>query len=245
MLTVGQHVDRYELVVPVGEGGMAQVWIARQRGKHGFEKLFALKAIHHRFADDPAFRAMFLDEARIANAIDHPNVAQVFDLGEQDNLLYLVMEYVDGDSLGAILSAIAKRNGEKRATVPPAIALRIIADVLAGLHAAHRLTSSSGELRGVVHRDISPSNILVSVRGDVKVIDFGIAHARDRAGGDTGVGSLKGKINYMAPEQALKEPLGPYTDVFGAGATLYRLLAGRAAMATRLAAHGLGACPIA
>jgi serine/threonine protein kinase len=229
MLAAGQQVDRYELVVPVGEGGMAQVWIARQRGKHGFSKIFALKAIHHRFADDPAFRSMFLDEARIASAIEHPNVAQVFDLGEKDNLLYLVMEYVDGDSLSALLSAIARRNGEKTATVPPAIALRIVADVLAGLHAAHRLKNASGDLRGVVHRDVSPSNILVSVRGDVKVIDFGIAHARDRAGGDTGVGSLKGKINYMAPEQALKEPLGAYTDVFGAGATLYKLLTGRPA----------------
>jgi serine/threonine protein kinase len=229
MLAPGQHVDRYELVCPVGEGGMAQVWVARQRGKHGFSKLFALKAIHHRFADDPAFRAMFLDEARIASAIEHPNVAQVFDLGEKDNLLYLVMEYVDGDSLSAMISAIARRNGERTATVPPAIALRIVADVLAGLHAAHRLKNEHGELRGVVHRDVSPSNILVGVRGDVKVIDFGIAHAADRAAGDTGVGSLKGKINYMAPEQALKEPLGAFTDVFGAGATLYKLLAGRSA----------------
>lgn len=229
MLAPGQLVDRYELVCPVGEGGMAQVWVARQRGKHGFEKLFALKAIHHRFADDPAFRSMFLDEARIAAAIEHPNVAQVFDLGEASSLLYLVMEYVDGDSLSSILSAIARRNGEKAATVPPAIALRIIADVLSGLQAAHRLKNADGELRGVVHRDVSPSNILVGVRGDVKVIDFGIAHASDRAGGDTGAGSLMGKSHYMAPEQALKEPLGPYTDVFGAGATLYRLLAGRAA----------------
>lgn len=229
MLAPGQHVDRYELVCPVGEGGMAQVWVARQRGKHGFSKLFALKAIHHRSADDPAFRAMFLDEARIASAIEHPNVAQVFDLGEKDNLLYLVMEYVDGDSLSALLSSIAKRKGGTTATVPPAIALRIVADVLAGLHAAHRLKNERGELRGVVHRDVSPSNILVSVRGDVKVIDFGIAHARDRAVRDTGVGSLKGKINYMAPEQALKERLGAFTDVFGAGATLYKLLAGRPA----------------
>jgi serine/threonine protein kinase len=227
MLTAGQQVDRYELVAPIGEGGMAQVWVARQHGKHGFQKLFALKAIHHRFADDPAFRAMFLDEARIASAIEHPNVAQVFDLGEKDNVLYLVMEYVDGDSLSAILSALAKRRGEKTATLPPAIALRIVADALAGVDAAHRLKGAAGDLRGVVHRDISPSNILVSVRGDVKVIDFGIAHARDRASADTGAGSLKGKINYMAPEQALKEPLGPFTDVFGAGATLYRLLSGR------------------
>jgi serine/threonine-protein kinase len=221
MLAPGQHVDRYELICPVGEGGMAQVWVARQRGKHGFEKLFALKAIHHRYAGDPAFREMFLDEARIIAAIEHPNVAQVFDLGEAGNVLYLVMEYVDGDSLGGLLAAIAKRNGEQTATVPPGIALRIVASALSGLDAAHRLKNA------VVHRDVSPSNILVGVRGDVKVIDFGIAHAADRASRETGAGAVKGKLKYMAPEQALKAPLGPYTDVFGAGATLYKMLSGR------------------
>src|SRR4029077_9999780 len=102
MLTSGTQIDRYQLVFPVGEGGMAQVWVARQHGKHGFAKLFALKAIHPRFADDPQFRSMFLDEARIAAAIEHPNVAQVYDLGELESMLYLVMEYVDGESLGAL-----------------------------------------------------------------------------------------------------------------------------------------------
>ena len=228
MLTPGAQVDRYELVCPLGEGGMAQVWVARQRGKHGFEKLFALKSIHPRFADDPAFRAMFLDEARIASAIEHPNVAQVFDLGEDGSVLYLVMQYVDGESLSSLMASAAKREGKPAATVPPGVALRIMADVCAGLHAAHRLTDRDGRLRGVVHRDVSPHNILLGVRGDVKVIDFGIAHATDRVSSDTAAGSLKGKVHYMAPEQALRRPLGPYTDVFGAGATLYKMLSGRA-----------------
>ncbi len=205
---------------------MAQVWVARQHGKHGFAKLFAVKAIHQRFADDPQFRAMFLDEARIVSAIEHPNVAQVFDLGEHGSMLYLVMEYVDGESLASILSSMGKKSG-KSAIVPTGVALRIVADACAGLHAAHRLSDAGGNLRGVVHRDVSPQNILLSAKGDVKLIDFGIAHAKDRLGADTDVGSLKGKLHYMAPEQAKREPLGPHTDVFSIGATLYRMLAGR------------------
>ena len=205
---------------------MAHVWVARQKGKHGFEKLFAFKCIHPRYADNPVFHSMFLDEARIAASIEHPNVAQVFDLGESDSMLYLVMEYVDGESLGALMTAASRRANET-VVVPTGIALRIIADACAGLHAAHGLKDAQGQTRGVVHRDISPHNILVSVRGDVKVIDFGIAVAKDRIGGDTAAGSLKGKLHYMAPEQATREPLGPFTDVFGLGATLYRMLAGR------------------
>jgi hypothetical protein len=226
VLSPGTLVDRYELVSPIGEGGMAQVWVARQKGKHGFEKLFAFKCIHPRFADNPAFRSMFLDEAQIAASIEHPNVAQVFDLGESGSMLYLVMEYVDGESLGSLMTAAARR-AKDSVPVPPGVALRIIADACAGLQAAHSLKDAQGQPRGVVHRDVSPQNILVSVRGDVKVIDFGIAVAKDRIGGDTAAGSLKGKLHYMAPEQALREQLGPYTDVFSAGATLYRMLAGR------------------
>ncbi len=185
---------------------MAQVWVARQKGKHGFEKLFAFKCIHERFADVPAFRSMFLDEARIAAAIEHPNVAQVFDLGESGTMLYLVIEYVDGESLGALMTA-ASRRANQSVVVPTGVALRIIADACAGLHAAHSLKDASGNPLNVVHRDVSPQNILVSVKGDVKVIDFGIAHAKDRIGGDTGEGSLKGKVHYMAPEQALHQEI--------------------------------------
>ena len=225
-LAPGTQIDRYELIAPIGEGGMAQVWAARQKGKHGFEKLFALKCITPRFAEEPAFRSMFLDEARIAASIEHPNVAQIYDLGELGSLLYLVMEFVDGESLGALLTAVARRT-QKEAIVPTAVALRVVADVCAGLHAAHKLSDDNGNLLGVVHRDISPQNILLTVRGDVKVIDFGIAIARDRLTGDTRDGSLKGKLHYMPPEQALSREVGPFSDVFSAGATLYRMLAGR------------------
>jgi len=229
VLAPGTQIDRYELVCPVGEGGMAQVWVARRRGKHGFEKLFAFKCIHPRFAGDPAFRRMFLDEARIAASIEHRNVAQMFDLGEERGTLYLVMEYVDGESLAALAAASERRAaaaGPGVLPLPLGVALRIVADVCAGLHAAHGLLDAAGHLRGVVHRDVSPHNVLVGLGGDVKLIDFGIAVAKDRLAKATQLGSLKGKLHYMAPEQALQGALGPTADVFATGATLYRLLAG-------------------
>lgn len=220
MLTPGQQIDRYELICPIGDGGMASVWAARQHGKHGFEKLFALKIIHSRFAEDPTFRAMFLDEARIVAQIDHRNVAQVFDLGEFGSLLYLVMEYVDGDSLSGLIAP--------KRTVPLPVALRITAEACAGAHAAHLLVDANGRPRNVVHRDISPQNILLSRRGEVKLIDFGIALARDRAAASTAIGTVKGKARYMAPEQARREDIGPHSDVFGIGAVLFRMLSGHA-----------------
>ena len=221
MLRAGAFVDRYELLCPIGAGGMAEVWVARHRGAHGFEKLFALKAIRPESAGDPTFRAMLLEEARIAAAIVHPHVAQVFDVGDAAGVPFLVMEYVDGDPLGVL----ARPQG----TVPLAIALRIMADACAGLDAAHRSTDRSGAPRAVVHRDVSPENVLVGVQGEVKIIDFGIAHASSRTIDDTSFGSLKGKLHYLSPEQALRAPLGPWTDVFGAGATLFKVLSGRPA----------------
>jgi serine/threonine protein kinase len=222
MLAPGQTIDRYELLRPIGEGGMAHVWAARQRGKHGFEKLVALKIIHSRFAEDASFRAMFLDEARIVASIEHRNVGQLLDLGESGPLLYLVMEYIDGDSLFALIAP------ERR--LPAPIAMRIAADVCAGLDAVHRLTMphGRGQPRNVVHRDVSPHNILLSRSGDVKLIDFGIAHARDRSAFSTDIGRIKGKVRYMAPEQVRREPLGPTTDIFAVGAVLFRMIAGRA-----------------
>jgi serine/threonine-protein kinase len=220
VLLPGSFVDRYQLVCHIGDGGMAHVWAAQQRGAHGFEKLVALKVIHSRFAADAAFRAMFVDEARLVSSLRHPNVAQVIELGEASSLLYLAMEYVDGESLFSLLAP--------QRTVPLPIALRIAADTCAGLHAVHGLVDGSGRSRNVVHRDVSPQNLLLGSSGEVKLIDFGIAQARDRTAAATEVDAVKGKARYMAPEQARKEPLGPYTDVFGVGATLFRMLSGRA-----------------
>jgi serine/threonine-protein kinase len=201
---------------------MASVWLARQHGKHGFEKLVAVKTILPLFANDLRFQQMFLDEARIASGIEHPNVAQILDLGEEGEVLYLAMEWVDGDSLSKLFRA-AEKSGQQ---LPIGVICRIVADTCAGLHAAHELRDKSGELLNVVHRDVSPQNILVSTKGQAKLIDFGIAKARDRVAGDTSTGLLKGKILYMPPEQAMGKPVDRRADVWAIGAVLYHLLAG-------------------
>jgi serine/threonine-protein kinase len=222
-LVPGYRLDRYELVCPIAEGGMATVWVGRQTGKHGFEKLVAIKTILPKFAADPAFQKMFRDEARIASRIEHTNAAQILDVGEQHEMTYLVMEYVDGDSLSAIYRSLKKQN----ARLPPGIVLRVLADACGALHAAHELRDDGGALLGVVHRDVSPQNILVSTKGVAKVIDFGIAKARDRVSGDTGSGQVKGKVRYMAPEQAMGRRIDRRADLWAIGAILYHMLAGK------------------
>jgi eukaryotic-like serine/threonine-protein kinase len=202
---------------------MASVWVARQSGKHGFEKLVAIKTILPKFATDVRFQEMFLDEARIASRIEHVNVAQIFDLGEEHDILYLAMEYVDGDSLSK-LNRACLRQGIK---IPTGVILRVLADTCAGLHEAHELKDGVGRPLEIVHRDVSPHNILVSSRGVAKLVDFGIAKARSRMGSDTNSGVLKGKIAYMAPEQALGHAMDRRADIWAVGAILYHLLAGR------------------
>jgi serine/threonine-protein kinase len=221
-LAPGYKLDRYELLCPIAEGGMASVWVARQRGKHGFEKLVAIKTILPIFASDTRFQAMFLDEARIASRISHVNVAQILDLGEEHDVLYLAMEYVDGDALSKLNHACQKEGSR----IPPGILLRVLADTCAGLHEAHELVDGGVRLE-IVHRDVSPHNILINSRGVAKLIDFGIAKARSRAGGETNSGVLKGKIQYMAPEQALGRPVDRRADVWAVGVVLYYLLSGK------------------
>jgi eukaryotic-like serine/threonine-protein kinase len=220
----GHRLDRYELLCPIAEGGMASVWLARVVGKRGFEKLVAIKTILPKFASDGAFEEMLLDEARIASQIDHNNVARILDLGEYHEALYLVLEWVEGESLSRLDRAVKKQGR----TIPHGILLRILADACGGLHAAHELRGADGKLLGVIHRDVSPQNILVSNTGTAKLIDFGIAKARDRLSGETGAGVLKGKVRYMAPEQALGRPVDRRADLFAVGSVLYRLLSGKA-----------------
>ena len=203
---------------------MASVWLARIEGKHGFEKLVAIKTILPKFAMDEQFQKMLLDEARIASRIEHVNVAQILDVGEQHDVVYVVLEWVDGDSLARLARAAKKAEHP----IPHGIILRILADTCGGLHAAHELRGPDGRLLGVVHRDVSPQNILVSTTGMAKLIDFGIAKARDRLVGETSAGVLKGKIRYMAPEQALGKPTDRRADIWAMGAILVRLLTGRA-----------------
>jgi serine/threonine-protein kinase len=222
-LAPGFRLDRYELICPLAEGGMASVWIARQTGRHGFKRLVAVKTILPRHAADPRFQRMFQDEARIASRIEHVNVAQILDVGEQHDITYLVMEYVDGDALSRLVRALDKAGGR----IPLGVLLRILADVCGGLHAAHELRDDAGKPLGVVHRDVSPQNVLVSTIGVAKLIDFGIAKARDRLANDTQSDQLKGKIAYMAPEQALGGAIDRRADVWAVGAVLYDLLAGK------------------
>jgi serine/threonine-protein kinase len=224
-LVPGYRLDRYELLCPVGEGGMASVWVARLTRKYGFEKLVAVKTILQKHAADDRFRKMFLDEARIASRITHPNVAQILDLGEENDVLYLVMEWVDGDALSRLQRTLARKEAE----FPVPIALRIVSDICAGLHAAHELAGPDGTPLGVVHRDVSSQNILVSSTGVAKLIDFGIAKARDRVAAQTSAGFFKGKIHYMAPEQAVGREVDRRADVWALGAVLYYILAGRPA----------------
>lgn len=222
-LRAGARLDRYELMFPLAEGGMAAVWLARLRGKRGFEQLVAIKVIKPHLSEDMRFEEMFLDEARIASRIRHPNVAGILDLGEEQGILYLVMEWVDGDSLSRTRRLVAKHG----AKLPLRISLRIMADVAAGLHAAHEQKDESGANLGVIHRDVSPQNILVSTSGAVKVIDFGIAKARNRAAAETTDGLVKGKVAYMSPEQAEGLPIDRRADVWAVGVCLYELVTGR------------------
>lgn len=222
-LVPGYRFDRYELLCSLSEGGMGEVWIARKHGTHGFQKLFAVKTILLKFADDERFRAMFLEEARIASRITHPNVAHIFDLGEHEGLLYLVMEFVDGPSLKRLASRALREDGG----LPTSIVLHAMMGMCAGLHAAHELRDDQGEPLGVVHRDATPHNLLVSRAGEVKLVDFGIAKARDRLVKETTGGVLKGKLHYAAPEQATGADLDRRADVWTVGVSLYELLAHR------------------
>jgi serine/threonine protein kinase len=221
-LQPGHRLDRYELLCPLAYGGMASVWLARFGGRKGFERLVVVKMILPQYSQDPRFQEMFLDEARIASRIEHGNVARIVDVGEQEESTFIVMEWVDGDSLSKVVRAAEQR----KQRVPAGIALRVCADAAAGLHAAHVLKERDGTPLGVVHRDVSPQNILISNAGTTVLIDFGVAKARDRVSQETSAGQLKGKIRYMAPEQALGRNIDHRADVWALGAILYELFAG-------------------
>jgi serine/threonine-protein kinase len=201
---------------------MADVWLARLHSKPDFERLFAIKTVLPREADSAVFRTMFLDEARLVSRIDHPNVVRVTDLGEYEGLPYLVMELIEGDALDKLALDVRRAGG----TIPLGIALRIAADACNGLAAAHELVDTRGAPLNVVHRDVSPQNILVATNGIAKVIDFGIAKGRDRVTAQTSTGVLKGKASYMPREQACGEEVDARTDTWALGAVIYYLFAG-------------------
>lgn len=222
-LEPGSTIGRYELVTRLAKGGMAFVWMGVRRRSSGAKEVAALKTLLPSLSHDRAFVHMFLDEAKLLSEIHHPNVVSIRDVGTHGDVPYVVLEWVEGDTLSALLRALAAKSKE----VPLAIALRIVGECCLGLHNAHELRDSRGELLSVVHRDVSPSNIMMSSTGDVKLIDFGVAKATDRLAEQTRTGVLKGKVSYMAPEQVLRAVPDRRTDVWAVGVVLYRLIAQR------------------
>jgi serine/threonine-protein kinase len=207
------RLGRFELVYRIAAGGMATLYLGRLAGPHGFCKLVALKVRHDHLSIDPEFVTMFVDEARLISQIAHPNVVQVIELGRVEGKHFIAMEYVAGESVLALL---------QRGRPPRGHCARIVANAAAGLHAAHELRGADGRSCRVVHRDVSPSNILIGYNGELKVVDFGVAYARNQLH-PTGAGVLRGKYAYMAPEQALGEPVDRRADVFALGVVLFEL----------------------
>jgi serine/threonine-protein kinase len=218
---MGLRGGRYETLGVIASGGMASVHLGRALGAGGFERLVAIKTMHPHLAEEPEFVAMFLDEARLAARIRHPNVVGTIDVQEDEPGVFLVMEYVEGPTLTQLQRAL-KKAGQK---LPLDIALRIFLDTLAGLHAAHELTGADGMPLHLVHRDVSPQNILVSVDGIARITDFGVARAEARLQSTHG-GQLKGKLGYMAPEQLRREMVDRRADIYAAGVLFWELLTG-------------------
>ncbi len=211
------NLGQYEVLQALRSGGMGEVVLARRRGPGGFEQLCAVKTIRGELATAPAVRTMFLDEARLLARLTHPAIAQILDVGEDGGTLYMVIEYVPGVQF--------RRFGELRP--PPAIVCAAMAQACRGLHAAHELRDVADDhLLGVVHRDISPDNLMLGFDGRVKVLDFGIALVRGRHAPVTELGVLKGKPPYMSPEQVKNQALDRRSDVFSACVVLHELLTG-------------------
>lgn len=223
LLEPGYRLDRYELLCKIGQGGMATVWLARTENSHGEERLVAIKTIIAGMASDESLRAMLLDEARIVQNIDHPNVARTLEVGQLWDMPYLVLEYVEGESLDQLCKALH----EIELPVPAAIVVRIVADAALGLHEAHEMVGPDGDSLGIVHRDISPPNILVDDHGLARIIDFGVAKAHERFTPETEIGVMKGRVPYMAPEHASGGTVDRRTDIWALGAVAYYMLAGR------------------
>jgi serine/threonine-protein kinase len=217
-----RRIGPYELLRELGRGGFAEVWLARPSVPVGSAARVAIKTVKTELRAYPSFQKMLVDEANLAAQIDHPNVVRVLELGDEGGLAYLVMEYVRGRPLN-VLGDIVRRAGTP---VPVGIVMRILADTCAGLHAAHELARDGAPL-GVIHRDVSPQNILVRDDGTVKLIDFGVAKANEAGAAATAPGHAKGKHRYMAPEQATARPIDRRADLWAVGAVAFELLEGR------------------
>jgi serine/threonine protein kinase len=214
-----ETLGRYQLLALLATGGMAEIYLARQTGIQGFNRLVVVKRVLPHLARDSSFLEMFFDEARIAAHLNHPNIVQIFDLGNEDEQYFIAMEYLEGESLAYLVSE-ANKTGK---TMPHEIASGIISQICDGLGYAHKLCDEHGTPMNIVHRDINPQNIIVMFTGQVKLVDFGIAKAAMQEH-ETTVGTLKGKISYMSPEQCRCESLEASSDVFSLGVLFWELL---------------------
>ena len=214
-------VGRYRVYSELASGGMATVHLGCLLGPAGFSKLVAIKCLHQEFASEPEFVSMFLDEARLASSIHHPNVVASLDVVAEQGELLVVMEYVHGETLAGLL----RISRQKSEIAPLPVVIRVLCDALEGLHAAH-VASLAGQQLDIVHRDVSPQNIMVGADGNTRVLDFGIAQAALRSQA-TAAGTVKGKVAYMSPEQVQGQAVDARTDVFAAGVVLWESLTGR------------------
>ncbi len=213
------HIGRYEILAPLGKGGMAEVFVGRATGEGGFERLVAVKRILPELAETPDFVEMFTDEARISAGLSHGNIGQVYEFGRSDDSYFIAMEYIQGVHLRKIYRVF----GKAKKIPPPGLAAYVMANVCAALEHAHTRTDAEGSPQNIIHRDVSPSNVLVTFEGEIKLIDFGIARARQRVH-ETSASALKGKFAYMSPEQAFGRDLDHRSDIFCAGILLFELL---------------------
>jgi serine/threonine protein kinase len=218
----GSRLGPYEIIAPLRAGGMATLFLGRRVGPRGFARHVAIKVVHAHLASDPGFVDMFLDEARLAARIQHPNVVHTEELGEEDGTYFLAMEYVHGCSLAQFLMRLIQQNRG----LAPEVAVHIAMKVADGLHAAHEVKDDQGKPLAVVHRDVSPQNVLLAYDGQVKLIDFGVAKTAAKSRETTGT-SLKGKIRYMAPEQAWGRAVDRRTDVYALAIVLWEALTHR------------------
>ncbi|MEJ7731327.1 MAG: serine/threonine-protein kinase [Polyangiaceae bacterium] len=217
-----ERVGRYELLLPIASGGMATVYLARSLGGGDFQREVALKLMHQHLRDAAGFEHDLIEEAKLAVRIRHPNVVPVLDADHDAFGVFLVMDYIEGDTLSGLGRASARSGG----SLPLSIGLRILLDALAGLHAAHELSDEEGRALHLVHRDFSPQNILVGVDGLARLADFGIAKVASRLA-QTATGMVKGKFSYMSPEQARARPLDRRSDLWSAGVIAWEICAGR------------------
>ncbi|MBP7126303.1 serine/threonine protein kinase [Myxococcota bacterium] len=214
----GERLGRYRLVRRLATGGMAEVFLAVAEGPEGFRKVVVVKRVLPHFSEDPRFAEMFLDEARLAARLEHPNIVQIFDLGEADGRYFIAMEFLRGLPVSQVLRRLRARGRE----FPHPLAAWLLARAAQALHYAHRLQGPDGRPLGIVHRDISPDNLFLTREGVVKVLDFGIAKAATHRH-ETAAGTVKGKFAYMSPEQVRGQPLDARSDVFSLGVVLYEL----------------------